>query len=770
MSSLLEKLELKKSEERATEALREENAQKEKAEAEKKVKISELYSRIEKTKEQKRAIDEAADALEKGYSAASSDLETLKGKKAGVEESKKEFESADQLIKTIIKDYREVLEESGIHNEDELLDSPEHAEDDEVKELKEAEASLNESRDAKTKASSSLRKSVGGLREAKKKLGETAPDLDLSFHKEERAASIEKLRRLSKTLNDEVERLEIETPEGQEKIDEKFASIFARRFEGKSFLAKRSPESLDGLVQAEDLKDGEKYGRKFIEGSIQEQADLRLKSEIEQQKEKTGITAAKQALEELKNFPKIYEELLDKAQALTQKRESVIRALDEQEKSGRSSLRHEIENYFRKKDDYNDAIFGKMLKDGDLARIVLFDREKNIAFKDYYGGLFDRNYSSNGYQNEQDARYGISGIISGFLEKKGDVVNNLRVSIINSGKSMPIESLFDPKELEHFMQDYDRFLDTYAAIVQDSPRTIMQEGGDSDVLYNEFTSKFRRGSESGKKTPFQPIEIKDQTVATELKSGKSFPEISEGIAASEKKLDETYSEAKERLDHNIDEEWAKREVEAFERAHPEAKGLQDKVETINREKIGARRIAVLLEQADKTFLPEDSYSKFSIKISSDGQGYFLSGISHPDLEKSKKDSEEAEQELRTISNMIYKNKETKRPLISFGKAKLDKELESLENDRAEKAKKDETARADYQSLIKSRDNVSKIFNSILYTISGISAGEEYGRSVSGDFSIKELIKAIGKINGDILSKSIPKEDAATLEQYKKLKH
>lgn len=164
-----------------------------------------------KAEQEKKLADESANlkeqitALQDKKTALESDLHDLKESYTAAEGSLSNFKSEKENIEDIYTEFKDELIEQGISNKEELIQSSEYAEDEEVKKFK--------------ASGSDLRDKSKSVAESKKSLKEEIPDLDFRGGKLEgenespREKSIKKIEETIDEIQTQIEALKEQDPE-----------------------------------------------------------------------------------------------------------------------------------------------------------------------------------------------------------------------------------------------------------------------------------------------------------------------------------------------------------------------------------------------------------------------------------------------------------------------------------------------------------------------------------------------------------------------------
>lgn len=772
MPSLREKIEAKKSEEQAAEASLREKLEAEKVKAEEEARLRQLRSKIISREEQKRVLDEAIAAIKGGYVARAGSIESHKKVKITAKAKRESLQKADAVIGKLLEDFKDVFEVKGIKTKGALLGSQDYQAENEVQEYKVAETEVYYAEASKKDAETPIRESAATLRSAKRKAIESAPDLELkeetAFSSQVKEKTLERLSQYSAALEEDLERLKIQTPEGKAEAEKKFNTQFEARFKGRTFfsrqydLSRRYQQASDtNFVNAEDITDSQKYGQPIVEGALRQQVEEKLKNEVEQEKEKVGILTAKQELETLKQLPEKYRTFVQKVRELEQRREAVIQTLTKKGSAPNLGLDSRMKFYFGHE---RGGMVGKMLHDGDFARAWLLYTEQNFICESFYGSKYN-------HVDEKVAKGGVPAILSDFLEKKREVVGDLeRRKSWTGSEEVPVRELFDPNSFEQDIKNYEKFLDEFGDIVQNQPESIAQTGrgisgsvepSDLDLLHDKL------GYRTSDIRPFRPLDIKSPKVIEGLSSKKSFRDIVAAVKKAEEPFDKACAERNELLKRLIDKEWSEQELRAFIKAHPEAQALKEKAERIQAQKLAGQEISTQIFKTIKLISAgasgsENAFNKFEFRLSKHRESVGLT-IVHPDFESLEKKRETAEIELKEIRRKITINQQEKRPRLSFGKPKLDKELEALQAEEATRKNEFQTADQAFQIVATQQSNLYK-------NLSPIADALGKGRfDISNEtLTISEFLSKIQKMVDDATAVTLSPAEEKIIGEYSKL--
>jgi len=645
------------------------------AEAEQAKKLEVLREQIALREKQQTTLDNAIKALGGGYAEGSEKLETLKSKKGDVAKSRVALEKADGVIEALLQNFPEILSAQGITTKAELLSADGTKGEDEIVGYKRSKAEVDNSQEQATVAWDDLRTSVGSIRKAKKAAREIVPDVG-SFRKEEREASLERLVQYKEALVAEIEKLKNQTPEVQEVARERLEKEFKKRFEKDQFFANKCRDI--GVVEAQDIQEARKYGSDLVRGTLSNQVEEKLNHDVEQAKEVAGITGAKKELIYLEQLQNNFDALEQRVESLRKRREALIQSFG----SGESNMGKRISGFLHESKDY-----ARLAKDDPGRAWVLYMERGSFC-----QSLFHQ------YANVEG---GVPGILSNFLAGKKEGVKAVNGRRYASGDT-PVKAgdLPDVDALGKYLEAYERFLENFEKIIEDKPEAIAHysrdskegEESDSDILRKVFGYSGPLAD-----TPLKGADIKSQIITSGLISGKSFAEMRDDITKGEEPFDKAHKERGDFLKSLLDKEWSEKELSAFEREHPEVRALQNRAEVNdNRNTAKAELTPRLMLVEESMTATGDSFAVLKIQLRTDS--LTLLHCEHPEHSSAADEDKNARQKLQRIRNDIQVNKQTKRPLIHFGKTNLDKELDDLKIDEGKAQSELEKAEAALKAI------------------------------------------------------------------------
>ncbi len=634
-----------------------------------------LQERIRVLKEKKKILDETLQKIEEGYSTRAKAVTLHKKVKNTSLERVEELKKAEAEIASIFIEFKDTLAEKGITSVEDLLSSPGHQEDEEILRHRSSKEGVSSAKKEEETARGSIKESASALRATKKTATEFIPeeDGDQAFSNQSRENTLNKLKELSLRFETQIKDLEAKTPEREEEkkqverqVKDRFADSLSERFGKQKFLKKGFWQDRD-MVLVEDLSASEKFGEAFVLETIRNKAGERLRVEVEELKEKAGIVTAKKELARLKELPQKHTELVQKVEGLVRKREHVIRALTDKDTETQGLIKARVGLYFHEIRDLD-------LK--DFARFWLYKREKDFVWDSFYRGQNE--------QNQDLINGGVPVIFSDFLARRANIIRTIGQAGTTIRKAESPSTQGDLPDLDDFekkVQEYENFLDTYLDIVENHSESIAKsstarEKGDKDdiEILREGELMINHGQLS------KDLQLSSRVVRAGLQSGKTFADIERDIASLEEPFGKIYDERMRHINVSIDKDWAERKYENFRRDNPDVVNLKNRKHKLKE----VVDLSLLLEEellSIKRLVgednPENLYSKFRVIVTPDRGHKTSVSVWHPEEDKFDRQVRQASDSVRRAEYDVDENSRKKRPMFSFGKPKLDVELELL---------------------------------------------------------------------------------------------
>lgn len=719
-----------------------------------------MRAKIAVLNEKKAKLEAALSGLESSYSEVGKARLSLKTgrnevaqKKAGKEGSKRKIAALLEVLtpkdgeSDEDKMLREALQTRGLTTPEQIIAHPEFQDDSDVLAFKSGEVEVATAQEAlkpKKRAlvdrylgeevtgatedgvSKNKNKRVGGARAARQAVKEAIPESlegeELSLAGNNRRESVKKLRVSLDSMNEEIDALELKTPEGQAKLKKRFEMFYANCFADKKFFVGESWGVPRNFVDQVDISEANKYGLEVVKDAIKKQVQDKLTAEVEQAKSTVGLVKAKNDLEKIEGSEQKLGQFIEKVHDLNRKREEVVAALKAKEEQVGGQIR-----FYFGRESANGRGFDSLLKN-DTARAWLYHLEKSSC----NSLLAEDPYSKNG-----------NHIMTGSIPTK--MLEFLETKRKDSyGRIGPAERMFDFESFEKSLKVYEHFLNEVSNIIANQPE-IIANGDISDVIV--LNDKFR---DVAKLTPYAGVRVESEQVMASLNAGRDLDQIKANIQKSEQPFDQARKERGAYLDNLVDKEWAEAEEKAFSNANPEIFSISQKGEVIRLQKEASLDLSSLVFKAKTSmnsgeFGSEESIGKFQVSL--DPEGY--PRVAHPEYEPLAREQEKAKKELELVNNKIVQNERTERPRKWFGKKPLDVELEQLKADQPIKVARSTEAEAKYKAIEKNRMAIYTAFSDLQKLLQ------------KGDFKLDSKERTIPEFI-DLLEKVINQASSATL--------
>ncbi|MES2087876.1 MAG: hypothetical protein V4467_02685 [Patescibacteria group bacterium] len=729
--------------------------------------------------DKKAKLEAALADLEASYTELAHDRSSLKTGRREVAQKKAGKESSERKIVALLdvltpregetredQMLREALQARGLTTAEQIIAHPEFQDDPDVVGLKRGEVEVTTSKEALKPKKRALvdkylgeevapateadvpetkKKRVGGARVARQAVKEAIPEIveggeNFSFAGKNRPESVKKLKAHLKVMQEEIGALELKTPEGQAELKKRFERFYANRFQDKNYFVRAERGVPRNFVDQSDIADAEKYGVEVIKGTLKEQVQARLATEVEKAKGTVGVVKAKNDVVKIESSEQKLEPFIGRVHVLERKRQEVLAALKAKEKDVAGLIRH----YFGDESS-NGRGFQPMLK-SDPTRAWLYYLEK-------FSCQFLLEATRDGGTSDETIRRGVPAVMLEFLQKKrGDSFNS----------KDPVASMFDTESFEKGLVIYEQFLNEVSNIVTNQPESIAgserRSGSDAMVLADKFR-------DASKLNPYQSVRIESEQVMASVNAGRSLDQIKKNIQEAEKPFDQARKERGEYLDRLVDKEWAEEEEKAFSRAHSETADISQKAERIRVQKEVAQELSPLVLKARTSLLsgefgPDKTSGEFQISL--DREGY--PRVTHTEYDSASQEYNTAQKELELLKNKILENERQERPRKWFGEKPLDVELKRLKADQPIKAERFAAAEQRYNAIDVQTKSVYTAFSELHKLIP--RGGFEID---SNPRPLPEFIDMLQRISNEASSATLSPEEQKIFNEFIRLR-